>query len=83
MKIHEYQAREILQDFDVPIPAGKVAETPSQAREVAEQLGGTVWAVKAQVHAGGRGKGGGVKLARNLEQVEEVAKTMIGMRLVT
>lgn len=83
MKIHEYQAREILQDFDVPIPAGKVAETPSQAREVAEQLGGTVWAVKAQVHAGGRGKGGGVKLARNLEQVEELAKTMIGMRLVT
>ncbi|WP_302944000.1 ADP-forming succinate--CoA ligase subunit beta [Turicimonas muris] len=81
MKIHEYQAREILQDFDVPIPAGKVAETPSQAREVAEQLGGTVWAVKAQVHAGGRGKGG-VKLARNLEQVEELAKTMIGMRLV-
>ncbi len=83
MKIHEYQAREILQDFDVPIPAGKVAETTSQAREVAEQLGGTVWAVKAQVHAGGRGKGGGVKLARNLEQVEELAKTMIGMRLVT
>ena len=72
-----------MQDFDVPIPAGKVAETPSQAREVAEQLGGTVWAVKAQVHAGGRGKGGGVKLARNLEQVEELAKTMIGMRLVT
>ena len=83
MKIHEYQAREILQDFDVPIPAGKVAETPSQAREVAEQLGGTVWAVKAQVHAGGRGKGGGVKLARNLEQVEELAQAMIGMRLVT
>lgn len=83
MKIHEYQAREILQDFDVPIPAGKVAETPSQAREIAEQLGGNVWAVKAQVHAGGRGKGGGVKLARNLEQVEEVAQAMIGMRLVT
>lgn len=83
MKIHEYQAREILQDFDVPIPAGKVAETPSQAREIAEQLGGSVWAVKAQVHAGGRGKGGGVKLARNLEQVEELAQAMIGMRLVT
>lgn len=83
MKIHEYQAREILQDFDVPIPAGKVADTPSQAREIAEQLGGNVWAVKAQVHAGGRGKGGGVKLARNLEQVEELAKAMIGMRLVT
>lgn len=83
MKIHEYQAREILQDFDVPIPAGKVAETPSQAREIAEQLGGNVWAVKAQVHAGGRGKGGGVKLARNLEQVEELAQAMIGMRLVT
>lgn len=72
-----------MQDFDVPIPAGKVAETPSQAREIAEQLGGNVWAVKAQVHAGGRGKGGGVKLARNLEQVEEVAQAMIGMRLVT
>lgn len=83
MKIHEYQAREILQDFDVPIPAGKVAETPSQAREIAEELGGNVWAVKAQVHAGGRGKGGGVKLARNLEQVEELAQAMIGMRLVT
>lgn len=72
-----------MQDFDVPIPAGKVAETPSQAREIAEQLGGNVWAVKAQVHAGGRGKGGGVKLARNLEQVEELAQAMIGMRLVT
>ena len=72
-----------MQDFDVPIPAGKVAETPSQAREIAEQLGGSVWAVKAQVHAGGRGKGGGVKLARNLEQVEELAQAMIGMRLVT
>lgn len=80
---HENSRVSSQRNIDVPIPAGKVAETPSQAREVAEQLGGTVWAVKAQVHAGGRGKGGGVKLARNLEQVEELAKTMIGMRLVT
>lgn len=83
MKIHEYQAREVLQGFDVPVPGGEVAETPAQAREIAEKLGGTAWAVKAQVHAGGRGKGGGVKLARTLDQVEEIAQAMIGMRLVT
>ena len=83
MKIHEYQAREILHSFNVPIPAGKVAESPSEAREIAKELGGEVWAVKAQVHAGGRGKGGGVKLAKTLEQVEELAQAMIGMKLVT
>lgn len=83
MKIHEYQAREILQNFEVPIPAGEVAENALEAREIAQKLGGAVWAVKAQVHAGGRGKGGGVKLAKSLEEVEKIASEMIGMRLVT
>lgn len=82
MKIHEYQAKEILRKFGVAVPRGKVAYTPSEAKDIAKELGGTV-VVKAQIHAGGRGKGGGVKLAKNPEQAEEIAKQILGMMLVT
>lgn len=83
MKIHEYQAREILTKFNVPIPRGIVAQTAQQAAEAAETLGGNVWAVKSQVHAGGRGKAGGVKIAKSIEEVRSYAEDMIGSRLVT
>lgn len=83
MKIHEYQAKEILKKFDVEVPKGKVAFTPEEAVEAAKEIGGELWVVKAQIHAGGRGKGGGVKLAKTLDEVYEFSKQMIGMRLVT
>lgn len=87
MNIHEYQGKSILKTFNVPVPAGRVADTPekavSAAREVAEETGCDTWAVKAQTHAGGRGKGGGVKIAKSLEEVEAHAKAIIGMQLVT
>lgn len=83
MKIHEYQAKEILRKFNVEVPKGKVALTPEEAVEAAKEIGGELWVVKAQIHAGGRGKGGGVKLARSLDEVYELSKQMIGMRLVT
>jgi len=83
MKIHEYQAKEILRRFNVEVPKGKVAFTPEEAVEVAKEIGGELWVVKAQIHAGGRGKGGGIKLARSLDEVYELTKQMIGMRLVT
>ncbi len=82
MKIHEYQAKSILARYGVPIPRGEVAYDPSAARDVADKLGGTV-VVKAQIHAGGRGKGGGVKLAKDPDQAEQIAKEMIGMQLIT
>src|SRR3974390_862236 len=83
MKIHEYQGKELLQKFNVPIPPGGVAETPAEARQVAESLERGPFVVKAQIHAGGRGKGGGIKPAATLEEVEEVAGQVIGMTLVT
>lgn len=83
MKIHEYQAKEILKKFNVEVPKGKVAFTPEEAVEVAKEIGGEVWVIKAQIHAGGRGKGGGVKLAKSLDEVFEISKQMIGMKLVT
>ncbi len=83
MKIHEYQAKEILSQYQIAVPLGKVAHTPEQAKSVAREVGGNLWVVKAQIHAGGRGKGGGVKLAHSLEEVEELSRTMIGMTLVT
>ncbi len=83
MKIHEYQAKEILRRFNVEVPKGKVAFTPQEAVEVAKEIGGELWVIKAQIHAGGRGKGGGIKLARSLDEVYELTKQMIGMRLVT
>ncbi len=83
MKIHEYQAKAILSRYGVPVPRGEVVFTPSEARDVAQRLGGAVTVVKAQIHAGGRGKGGGVKLARSLDEVEQLAKQIMGMTLVT
>ena len=82
MKIHEFQAKEILQKFGVPVPSGEVATSPSDARSAAEKLGGKV-VVKAQIHAGGRGKGGGVKLARDAGEAEQRANDILGMQLVT
>jgi succinyl-CoA synthetase beta subunit len=82
MKIHEYQAKAILARHGVPVPRGEVAFTASDAREIASRLGGLV-VVKAQIHAGGRGKGGGVKIAKNADEAEKVAKDMFGMTLVT
>src|SRR3546814_616280 len=87
MNIHEYQGKEILKSFGVRVQEGIVAETPEQAVEAArtlqEQTGTGWWVVKAQIHAGGRGKGGGVKLAKSLEEVQEKASKIIGMQLVT
>jgi succinyl-CoA synthetase beta subunit len=83
MNIHEYQAKEVLKKYGVATLRNKIAETPEQAKKVAQELGGSVWVVKAQVHAGGRGKAGGVKLAKNLDEVSSVAKQILGMTLVT
>ena len=83
MKIHEYQGKEILKKFGVPVPIGKVAFTVEEAARAAEAIGGPVWVVKAQIHAGGRGKGGGVKLARSIDEVSDRSSEILGMRLVT
>lgn len=82
MKIHEYQAKQILNRYGVQIPQGEVADSQAKAREIAERIGSKV-VIKAQVHAGGRGKGGGIKIASNPEEAENIAKEMIGMTLVT
>jgi succinyl-CoA synthetase beta subunit len=83
MNIHEYQAKEILRGFRVPVPRGIAAFSVDEAVKAAEQLGGPVWVVKAQIHAGGRGKGGGVKVVKSLEDVRREAGRMLGMALVT
>jgi len=83
MNLHEYQAKQIFHAYGIPVPAGKVAASAEEAAAAAEALGGSVWVVKAQVHAGGRGKAGGVKLARDLEAVRAAAAAMLGKRLVT
>ena len=83
MNIHEYQAKDILKKFGVPILDGGIAHTSEEAYLAAKSLGGTSWVVKAQIHAGGRGKGGGVKLARSLDEVKTISQQMIGMNLVT
>jgi succinyl-CoA synthetase beta subunit len=83
VKIHEYQAKSVLARFGVPVPRGEVASTVAEAAEIAHRLGGNIAVVKAQIHAGGRGKGGGVKLARSTSEAEQLAKGMIGMTLVT
>jgi succinyl-CoA synthetase beta subunit len=82
MKVHEYQAKALLREFAVPVPNGDVADTPAKAREIAQRLGGRV-VVKAQVHAGGRGKGGGIKLADDPVGAEAAAKAILGMKLKT
>ena len=83
MNIHEYQAKQVLEAYQVPVPRGHVAFTPDEAVKAAEELGGPVWVVKAQIHAGGRGKGGGVKVVKSLEEVREEATRMLGMTLIT
>lgn len=83
MKIHEYQAKELFKKYGVPVPKGRVAFTPEEAAEVAETLDGYPVVIKAQIHAGGRGKGGGVKLARSRQEVREMAGQIIGKNLVT
>jgi succinyl-CoA synthetase beta subunit len=83
MNIHEYQGKEIFRRFGVPTPRGIPAFSVDEAVGAAKALGGPVWVVKAQIHAGGRGKGGGVKLARSVEEVRELAMKMLGMKLVT
>ncbi|MCK4880224.1 MAG: ADP-forming succinate--CoA ligase subunit beta [Bacteroidales bacterium] len=87
MNIHEYQGKQILKQFGVSIPSGEVATTPAKAVESASKIqaetGATTWAVKAQIHAGGRGKGGGVKIAKSLDEVKKYAKDILGMTLVT
>jgi len=83
MKIHEYQGKELLARFGVAVPRGIAAFSVDEALAAAEQLGGPVWVVKAQIHAGGRGKGGGVKLARSLDEVWQLASDILGMQLVT
>ena len=83
MKIHEYQAKEVLRGFGVPTPRGVPCFSVEEAVEAGRTLGGRLWVVKAQIHAGGRGKGGGVKLARSLDELREHAASILGMRLVT
>src|SRR5437773_11995936 len=85
MKVHEYQGKTILARYGVPVPRGEVAFEPAAAREIAQRLGGDgrPVVVKAQIHAGGRGKGGGVKLARSADEAERIARNMFGMTLVT
>ena len=83
MNIHEYQAKSVLAKFGVAVPRGGVAYTPAEAEQVAQSLGGNLWVVKAQIHAGGRGKAGGVKLAKSLDEVKALTKQMLGMVLVT
>ncbi|HEX7888475.1 MAG TPA: ADP-forming succinate--CoA ligase subunit beta [Ramlibacter sp.] len=83
MKIHEYQGKEILRNFGVPVPRGIPAFTVQEAVEAAQKLGGPVWVVKAQIHAGGRGKGGGVKVAKSVDDVKKLAGQILGMQLKT
>ena len=83
MKIHEYQGKELLRQFGVPVPRGIPAFTVQEAVEAAQKLGGPVWVVKAQIHAGGRGKGGGVKVAKSIDDVKRLATEILGMQLVT
>ena len=83
MNVHEYQAKEVLASFGVPVPQGGLATTPEEARQVAEGLPGPVYVVKAQIHAGGRGKGGGVKVVKSLDEVQAAAGDILGMTLVT
>src|SRR3982751_4122553 len=83
MKIHEYQGKAILKEYGVPVPRGIVARTPEEAESAARELGTDVVVVKAQIHAGGRGKGGGGKLAKSPEEAKEIASKMLGMMPTT
>src|SRR6187455_1655217 len=83
MNLHEYQSKEVFREFGIPVPAGKPARSAEEAVAAAQSLGGKLWVIKAQVHAGGRGKAGGVKLARDLDTVRSATAGMLGQRLVT
>ncbi len=83
MNLHEFQAKGLFAKYGIPVTHGEVADSPKKARAAAASLGGSLWVVKAQVHAGGRGKAGGVKLAKSFDEVEQAAKDMLGRRLVT
>ena len=83
MNLHEYQSKELFCNAGIPTLEGMVADSPQQARKAAKQLQGNQWAVKAQVHAGGRGKAGGVKMVKSLDDVELIASKMLGSRLIT
>src|SRR6187431_1736537 len=83
MNLHEYQSKEVFREFGIPVPQGLPAKSADEAVQAAEKLGGKLWVVKAQVHAGGRGKAGGVKLARDLDAVRAATSDMLGQRLVT
>src|SRR5215471_14133543 len=83
MNLHEYQAKDVFRNYGIAVPAGRVAASADEAVKAAEALGGSVWVVKAQVHAGGRGKAGGVKLARDADAVRSAAAAMLGTRLKT
>ncbi len=83
MNLHEYQAKDVFRNYGIAVPAGRVAANADEAVEAAEAIGGSVWVVKAQVHAGGRGKAGGVKVARDLDTVRSAAQGMLGTQLVT
>ncbi|MEQ8206782.1 MAG: ATP-grasp domain-containing protein, partial [Woeseia sp.] len=83
MNLHEYQSKKLFADFGIPVPSGHAVDNPDDAAAAADKLGGSLWVVKAQVHAGGRGKAGGVKLARSKDEVRAYAKEMLGMTLVT
>ena len=83
MNLHEYQSKRLFADYGIPVPEGQPASTPDEAVDAAKTLGGDLWVVKAQVHAGGRGKAGGVKLSRSLDEVRAAAESMLGTQLVT
>jgi len=83
MNIHEYQAKQLFQNYGIPVPQGMHVNTSEKAKEIAEKLGGEGWVVKAQIHAGGRGKVGGVKVAKNITEVVEISESLLGKRLVT
>lgn len=83
MNLHEYQAKALFSEYGIPVPEGKAVSTPSDARAAAQALGGGIWVVKAQAHTGGRGKAGGVILAKSLDEVESAAEEILGMTLVT
>ena len=83
MNLHEYQSKELFAQYAIPIPKGQVADSPESAVGAAKALGGSLWVVKAQIHAGGRGKAGGVKVVKDLEAVRAAAKAMLGTTLVT
>ena len=83
MKIHEYQGKELLRQFGVIVPKGIPVFSVDEAVNAAQKLGGPVWVVKAQIHAGGRGKGGGVKLARSIDEVRKISSEILGMQLIT